>query len=952
MNIDRFKFSVLTETLGKTSKAIKAKIGDTTKNPAAMLWLENALIRLRGSTVFHDDTSAKNYTHFNTDDNIGLGLQNTSITSISTNINHFPLWTVGDWNPSYGPPCIEGWGILNHRGWASYPINIPDGEEERLTYVYPTRYNAMIPNSYVGSLSNNYERIKMWENARFWSFYCDIDEGLDNTTYISFVLTANDIDGIKIYNEATNEIDIGFYSDVSLIQTHTTGWASSCELLTGTLTKLGSIVEKQENGDYKVSLNVIFNEPTHVWAKGSWWHVIMYWGSTDSFVDNAIAFDSTGLTEVTLGSDQLLKWTRKNFFRKDIVESISFSQTADTKYLKATGRVHKLLEDGGYTAIDEPNRYLLQDNFPAADNSFGALNSFAGYADLVLNKESVVPVIICARTDNSVGLKVITGPEITPEFFSGNWSDCPYFPPTPNEYVLLARYILCRSDNDLYGVPSRYNAVFDPETGDINIGTSKISVAWLEQSVLTYCLPRLQDEHLYYLLQPLITLVKKNRDLNVNKSIINAAYEILIPSLNIPNNVAPNVDSVKKSTSVGSKMFRGYLKHPFSEVMKSTITDEAISFETFGRSIIEDLVSSPPSTELLRLDSNKLYLTNQILEIPSKLEIYQPYTVLSESVGDRISLDYTFRLDLVDAQENILSKNWYIMASRYLLSKEEYAQQDKSQEGVAGYFTSDTLSEIDEWRLQGYAGIVPDLSMGQSRVLDTRQVKPVDGTQMTFEQYTSQLRSAGMSEKDINEAVLVYTEDVGDFYAVNTSHYPNLFTGIKNASLSITQYNNITDNYWTYSYAGDGVAWDSFTIAQDGMSIGELEQFGSQSNDLLPMLSVAYDEDFDFIEDGRAFLVVSNRDLYVNQVKIKVKSTALITNTDGAINFNLYSDDNGPDKILTDSGILKYSAITTDYNEFDIPLSCNIKSNVNYWLVFEKTVAPTGGIIQISIHNI
>jgi hypothetical protein len=394
---------------------------------------------------------------------------------------------------------------------------------------------------------------------------------------------------------------------------------------------------------------------------------------------------------------------------------------------------------------------------------------------------------------------------------------------------------------------------------------------------------------------------------------------------------------------------------------------KAIYFSGSAREAISDISGLPPSTELLRLDANNLYLTGEKLNINTELEIYQEYSgqcssIDIETAGSRVGFDYTFRLNLEDEDENILVKDWYIMASKYFLTQEEYNRQLESEQGILGYFTTEKLQEIDEWRLQGYAGIIPDLAMGKSRKLQTRVVSPEDSTQLTEDQYRQQLKNRGYSDSQINDAISDYIDEHGSFYYVDLSQYSNKFIGINDASLSITEYTYSAESYWSnniddFTITFDKMKFDSFTIAQSDLSVGDLERFGLQANNIIDREVTGLNLNLE--EDTHAFLIdmTGIASSSIQEVKLKLKVNFKINESElkpssGIIGVSLYSDlSNSPYEKLVDGGVIKFIDLTDSYQEINIDLVFVLQKNIKYWLVLDKNDNPSNGMIQIEAGN-
>ena len=402
----------------------------------------------------------------------------------------------------------------------------------------------------------------------------------------------------------------------------------------------------------------------------------------------------------------------------------------------------------------------------------------------------------------------------------------------------------------------------------------------------------------------------------------------------------------------------------------------AIQFEPEGIKLIESIASLPPSTEMLRLNADYFYLTNKKINIPTTFELFHEpsdnCTAADASTsGSKVGLDYTFRMHLEDVNENVLVKDWRINASKYFLTVDEYNTRLAQEQTVVGYYTKDNLNTIDEWRLQGYAGVVPDLVMGELRVLNTRYVSPPDSEKQTEEQFRANLAAQGLTQEQIDERVLQYLEAGGTFYTIDLNKYDNKFVALREASLAITTFtmdtipwftDNLVDFHKVQETEPDPIYYstlyaDSFTIAKDGITIGALEEYDR-------LASAYYDQSFDVgtlasdmkLEwnkygfkfnsgSGGSFTDIG---LYLKTSLFELADTIL--SNSGTITLKIYDDNLGtPNNLIsTSSSTVSYADILETYAQFRWSISGNLLAGADYWVVLELSSVPQGGDIVLA----
>lgn len=980
-DLDRRGLKLIAESLGRANQALTLPLGDTDLNPAALNQLEVALCRLRGSTLFHDSDYAANYLHFGSSDPVGLGIQGAALISPSHRSLPFPPQPQNaPWSPQYGgAPCPEGWAVTAYNGWAGYqptPLTLgsePNGGAARLNYPYPVRY-----------ASSSYSRVPFFDRARFISIRNSGSATLRPGSVAVFNLTSDDLEGVRRQDAATGRpLDVAVYTYATLTQDGPPHAWGDTSLFPSQGTAMEQCAYRLTVGAAQGSWDLAINVPSDVtgWAVGYYWHVVFYWGSLDNLpAPPTFAASTAGTTAAIL-------WPRRSFFGNAVTDGIGWDLRGindQTPYLVARHRTHFGLTDGQFTQPSIPTKYVLPTQFPQATTG-GAAGSFAGYAAPRVG--SAVPVILTALTQGSgyaspqAQVQVVVGPEVTPEFFLADWRDCPYFPPAPEGQVVLARAVLVRAPSHVFGnvVANAYS--FNPISQYFAAQSvlAGISIAWFERSVKTHAQPPLSDAFLTQALLPALqSCTSRFRTLGANAGLLDVSFSLIAAGARLPSSLAPTRASLSPATGRPATIFHALLKQPVNIALIQRPFGEplAIPFTPTARALITEIGGIPPSTELMRLDADHLSMTGQHIGIPSTLELYVEPSDACERIdlanaGNRLGQDYTFRFALEDGDGNILTKDLYVMASKFYLSPQEFAQQ-ALQGSTIGYYTTDSISGITEFRLQGYAGFIPDLAQGTSRPILTRVVSPNDATKITQAQFVAQRQGSGELPAQVNEDVLRYLEGGGEFYTVDLSQYSNQFVSLRSVAVSVTKYAFESAHYWGINmsnYFGYGqnsdpntLFADSFTLATSGLSAGTLEQFGSQAAALFSR-TAATGSDFTLLATGPqgapgqqalGFTLYSGGSMAEIGLRLKMAPTTgnasgLLTNPTGFLGASLYADNGGsPGALLASGGSIAYGVLTQTYAEYRFRLQANVTAGVagtRYWIVLKESAIPAGGSV-------
>lgn len=1030
-NIDRKQLKLLTESLGRAWGAINGPIGDTNRNPGALLRLERALCRLKGSIRFHDyDYALQNSSllKYKSADRVGYGIQGGNVIADETKTQTpFLNYTSGNWNPVFnGPPCPEGWGKWEYNQWKGYQISEPANNTPDVI-PYASRLSKLTP---VRALNSDlYQQVGFWQNARWLSIKNTFGSTSPSRRY-QITLTQSDLEGVLLTDASTDKPrDLRFYSHANLHQSATEGAQG--------ITSWGSITQPPTNNDVNsllvaipftitrnpdvsTSWDVVLTRPSYLtnWLNNEWWHIVMYWGSKDTFT-NAISIPSpSSNTIIVVPDNEQIRWEKKSFFRKEITDRLTWSSLAindkvdaDTSNLHLIDKLktHFQFFDGEYSNPTPPVSYHLSHDWPES-TLHGLINSISGYL-LDINPGEAIPVLYLTKNTGTEydfpqsEPKIVVGNACPLENYPDNWEFFEYWPETPTDYTVIARVVYKRAPGTIYGtvegadgdtVSSVKFYGFEGGVNDSNLHQN-FSILYIDQPAVTFAHPPFDDTNLSLsLLSSIVNTTKAYRSLNPTVPVLNTAFNLIVPGVRTPTVLATSRLLMSNPSSVASQTFRGLLKKPHHPLLKASIDEspDALQFTSDARGMIEDLSGLPPSTEILRFDSDKLYLKNNRFNIPTTFEIFHESTnscsaIETDGAGIKVGIDYKFRFILEDASENTFQKDWDIMASKYYLTNQEYDNRIAQGLTTTGYYkkgtdeeraarAKGTLETIDEWRLNGYSGIVPDLSMGDYRTLYTKVVTPEDETKTTEEQFRKNLENQGYTSDQINEAVEEYLDSGGEFYIVDLRQYTNNFVALRSAALSASDYSFATIPYWkinTNPYFGleqqeaeepmpalSSLRADSFTIAPSNLTPGDLENFGTQTQ--LPLdtalnSSSHTGREKTFISSAVGFYFSTTDSSGIGEFSFKAKSVLHIDNTTNYftnankefVKISLYSntinDDNEniPGELIVTGGRINYSEFEQTYKEFRFNLYASLNTGTKYWIVVEKSAPTEGGII-------
>jgi hypothetical protein len=976
--IKRDGLVLITNTFGKSKVILSDAFGTLDNSFKTRLLAESVLCNLKGSIEFHDTDYAQNFLKYNTSDNLGLGIMGADI--VPKRQNYFPFTTLtGDWNPTKeGPPSTEGWGVWNYNAWsgnvpssgiltsnaAEPPVSPspsqPDGYL-RLAYDYPVRYNG-----------SSYQRVPFFHSTRWISIKNLSGTNLSSlsNTEIKFDIPKSTFDGCLNFGIDDVPRDLRFYSHPKLVQSYSSNvWeVISIPSTYEQLSVINFKVEVKDNLTYTISLNLnIFDGVTYSLTNNKYWHIAVYWKSKDVMPSN---------TYLNLATDyiatDLIIGNRKNFFDKNILTAINFNLTGINdlnKYLYSDNKTLFKYLDGEFSNPTSPSRYLLTDIPNTINNSLselGALrdNEFKFVNILTLNNGS-------DGFSPSAQFLIQHSPAINGEFIE-DLEDSVFYPEYSSDYDLVARAIITKSVNK-YGLA---------ESSSIQV---KNEIVFFEQIVKNFAKNKTSDIDIAETITPAyITFVNELRQTDFNELVENGFYDSFYTAIDGDTYNLGSLSEIKTDINY-QKIIHYLLKKPTQSDLQNTNNAEpkSIQLDRYGRQSVYDLTFVQPSTILGSLYSNRLELSSELISNEVNVEIYQEQSFLCESVdvksaGNKIGQDYTLRMEFQDSSKNVLKKDLGIMASKYFLSDDDYDKRVANSLSTIGYFKLSTLQNINDFRLHGYAALIPDLEMGKSQKVLTKVVSPPDSTKITEEAFRLNLANQGNTEEQINEKVLRFIEAGGEFYVVDYSQYPNTWVSLKNLAISYSEYTNSVSSYWKnnlpqrFGYKPiqaddpapliEKIVADSFTIAETGYTlsnISELENHGNRKTTI-------DDLNLNNVLGGTSLLLAKytaiklnpqiNSSLQFSKVNLKITlnsgKTKLLNADVSEIKAYIYSNVNNlPAENLKSGTSISFSELTTSFVGYEFKLDYNLNSGYDYWIVLELSSLPIDGNIYIEVLN-
>jgi hypothetical protein len=421
-----------------------------------------------------------------------------------------------------------------------------------------------------------------------------------------------------------------------------------------------------------------------------------------------------------------------------------------------------------------------------------------------------------------------------------------------------------------------------------------------------------------------------------------------------------------------------------------------ITVSKLGSNAMLSWMPNPPATTIFRYDENGMYLNDISFENNTEFEFYQeisniPDLLDQETTGSKLSKDYSFAIKFQDTSNNEYLKNVNLNSSKFFISDEEYDRRINSKVSVAGYFKQGTSAEqldnaqgtfnsIEDYRLYGKAAIIPDLQMGESRTILSKEVEPVDSKKQTKDSFTADLKSSNpnISQAEIDLAVSNY-ELTNSFYIPNSNKITNQYSTITEVGMTVSNYSLDLSKYWISNFeeitGGDksqkiftaqninDLRSDSFYISISGYStsdasINSLENVFDQQLAISNSISINKSIKGNYASvnyEKFAFKITPSDYQDIKSFKIRLSSFALFQNSSAYIQCSIWDNNNSAPsrKLITGSKVF-YSSIKNIFDDIYFYVNYSFTKNRTYWIVFESNTNPpdydnnTNGLVNVS----
>lgn len=432
--------------------------------------------------------------------------------------------------------------------------------------------------------------------------------------------------------------------------------------------------------------------------------------------------------------------------------------------------------------------------------------------------------------------------------------------------------------------------------------------------------------------------------------------------------------------------------------IKNSILDvepEFIDLDLDGIKSVADLSVKPPTTNFFEFSNDGMIVSNKKLNTNTQFEVYQKNQLLDslsnhQDKGKKLVKDYSLSIKFRDTNQNFTTKKIFLNSSKYLLTDQEYSFRVNKKLNLDGYYkkgtsqeqknvAQGTLNTIELYRLYGNAAIIPDLQMGENRIILMKQVAPIDNTKVSKTEYVDNLKAQNpnITQTEIDNSVADY-ELTKSFYSSNTFSLPNTFNGIDEVGVTVSNYSS-SENHWisnienilggvgnTKFYAPTNIndlRSDSFLICVSGYgtadnSINYIENIFKQQIQVsssvgINVLTTAGTKNLSY--QKIAFKITSNEKQDIKSFKMKLSKTSLWLNEDAYIECSIYdSYENLPSNKLCTGSRVYYKDIENILKDHYFYLNYSLTADRTYWIVLESnTVQPiydlkTDGLINVN----
>ncbi len=446
---------------------------------------------------------------------------------------------------------------------------------------------------------------------------------------------------------------------------------------------------------------------------------------------------------------------------------------------------------------------------------------------------------------------------------------------------------------------------------------------------------------------------------------------------------------------------------------KKTITNQAykiknsvsetepqyIDISLDGNKAVSDIGIKPPTKTFFEYSNDGIVLNNEKLNTNTEFEIYQKNSLLSSlnnhiDSGNKLVKDYSLAIKFRDSNQNFTNKNIFLNSSKFLISDNEYNIRKSKKLSLSGYYkkgtnqeqlnaSEGTLNTIELYRLYGNSAIIPDLQIGESRTILSKVVAPVDNTKQSEVDFIADLKinNPNVTQTEIDENIADY-ELTKSFYSSNLSALPNLYNGIEEVGITVSNYSS-GDPYWFSNIESiygsnqstkfhtpnnlNDLRSDSFIICVSGYgtadySINSIEniykqQISVESSAGINVTTTAGSKNFIYPKVAFKFTSAEKQD--IKSFKVKLSKTAKWLNNEAYIECSIYDNyENLPlNKLVTGSKVY-YSDIENVLKDVYFYVNYSLTKNRTYWIVLESnTTLPvydqkTKGLINVDDSSI
>lgn len=419
-------------------------------------------------------------------------------------------------------------------------------------------------------------------------------------------------------------------------------------------------------------------------------------------------------------------------------------------------------------------------------------------------------------------------------------------------------------------------------------------------------------------------------------------------------------------------------------VKNNPLETEPINIEVDqdGANSMISWLNSPPTKIVFRYDENGMTIDDVIFEADTEFEFYQESTNIpdlldQETSGTKLTKDYAFSILFLNSKSDKFIKNIKLNSSKFFITDDEYNNRKAKNLSTSGYFKQGTTAEknanavgtfnsIDEYRLYGSSAIIPNMQMGESRAILTKEVEPVDSFKQTKTDFISNLKSVNpnISEADIQDKISDY-ELTKSFYTPNSNKFSNKFTQIKEIGMTVSNYAFDRSKYWISNYeevvGGDknskiytaqnllDLRSDSFVISIAGYStsdasINNLENIYKQQVEIIDATNINQSTigGYKSVNYNKfAFKITPNDYQNIKSLKVRLQSLILWQNPDAYIQLSIWDDYNNlpNSKLITGSKVF-YSSIKNIFDDVFFYVNYSFTKDRTYWIVFESNTNP------------